>query len=154
MHTVSKAVHLSHQELRALLARWQDAWNRHDLEAVMSLFHDDVLFENWTGQRVQGKRLLRRAWTPWFANPGGFRFIDEEILVDEVEQKAVYRWRLEWPSQEAGHLGRRETRHGLDVLHFHDGRIVQKLTYSKTTVTIEGDRVPLVACPESPATNG
>jgi ketosteroid isomerase-like protein len=130
--------------LGALLLSWQEAWNRHDLEGVMELFDDDVLFDNWTGQRVQGKVLLRRIWAPWFACHGGFRFIEEETLVDVDQQKAVFCWRLEWPSQEADYAGRPESRSGVDVLHFRNGRIVQKLSYSKTTLTIDGKRVSLV----------
>lgn len=128
-----------------LLASWQDAWNRHDLEDVMALFDDDVLFDNWTGQQVRGKALLHRIWATWFASHGEFRFVEEETLIDEARQKAVYCWRLEWPSQEAGYKGRAECRSGVDVLHFRDGRIIQKLSYSKTTLTIDGKPVPLVA---------
>jgi ketosteroid isomerase-like protein len=30
------------------LAAWQDAWDCHDLDGVMELFHEDILFENWS----------------------------------------------------------------------------------------------------------
>ncbi len=36
-----------------------------------------------------------------------------------------------------------EARRGSDVLHFKDGKIIQKLTYSKTTVELDGERVRL-----------
>lgn len=136
---------LSRREMEALLSGWQEAWNRHDLEGVMALFDEDVLFDNWTGQRVRGKALLRRIWAPWFACHGDFRFFEEEMLIDEAQQKAVFCWRLEWPSQEAGYEGAQESRCGADVLCFRNGRIIQKLSYSKTTLTIDGKRVPLVA---------
>ena len=32
-------------------------------------------------------------------------------------------------------------RRGIDVLHFKDGKIINKLTYSKTTIDIDGERV-------------
>ena len=44
----------------ALLTRWNDAWNEHDLDRVMELLHDEVEFENWTGGRVKGKDALRQ----------------------------------------------------------------------------------------------
>ena len=64
---------LTRDEIAQALAEWQVAWNKHDLDGVMALFHDEVVFENWTGARVAGKRALRRAWAPWFAEHGGFR---------------------------------------------------------------------------------
>ena len=136
---------LSRNEIEESLARWQQAWNRHDLEGVMELMHDQILFENWTGARVKGKARLRRAWSAWFANHGGFKFTEEETFVDETKQKALYRWQLRWPSLGKGYEGKPEHREGVDVLHFQDGKIVRKLTYSKTTLDIDGVQVPLLA---------
>ena len=136
---------LSRENIKRVLSRWNLAWDKHDLDDVMDLFHDDVLFDNWTGGQVRGKENLRKAWMPWFANHGGFRFIEEGTFIDEDEQKVLYRWQLNWPSFERGYEGRSEMRRGVDVLHFRDGKIIQKLTYSKTTVEIDGERVRLTA---------
>ena len=136
---------LTRDEMLEALAAWQGAWDRHDLDGVMGLFHEDVLFENWTGARVRGREDLRRAWAPWFEDHGDFRFTREDAFVDEAQQKALTRWRLDWPSNEKGHEGRREVRRGVDVIRFEDGRIIEKLTYSKTTIEIEGRRIRLQA---------
>jgi ketosteroid isomerase-like protein len=144
MNMLSKST-LSRQEIERALLKWQWAWNEYDIDGVMELFHDDVLFENWTGGQARGKEALRRAWTSWFANHGGFRFTEEETFIDEVEQKVLYRWQLEWPSFEKGYEGKLERRRGVDVLHFQDGKIIRKLTYSKTTIEIDGKRVRLSA---------
>ena len=136
-------MNLSREAIRKTLTSWNKAWERYDLDGVMELFHDDVLFDNWTGGQARGKEALRRAWTDWFADNGGFRFTEEETFIDEVEQKVLYRWRLDWPSMEAGHEGKPETRRGVDVMHFQDGRIIRKLTYSKTAVEIAGERIRL-----------
>ena len=134
---------LSRREIRNALKQWNLAWASHDLEGVMKLFHEEVLFENWTGGKAKGKEALWKAWVPWFANHGDFRFTEEETFIDEEEQKALYRWQLEWPSFEKGCEGKPEKRRGVDVLHFRDGKIIKKLTYSKTTIEIEGRRSPL-----------
>ena len=131
---------LSKQQIKETLIRWNAAWDVHDLDGVMALFHEDILFENWTGGKVVGKADLRKAWAPWFENHGGFRFIPEETFIDEGEQKVLYRWELRWPSFEKGYEGRPETRRGVDVIHFQNGKIIKKLTYSKTTVGIDGKR--------------
>lgn len=136
---------LSREEIKDALNQWNQAWDKHDLNGVMQLFHDEVLFENWTGGRVKGKEALRQAWAPWFENHGGFRFTEEETFIDETAQKALFRWQLDWPSFEKGYEGRPERRRGVDVLHFRDGKIIQKLTYSKTTIEIDEKRVQLYA---------
>lgn len=134
---------ISRQGIRNLLRQWNRSWDQHDLDGVMELFHDDVMFENWTGAIVVGKNALRKAWQSWFANHGGFRFTEEETFIDEEEQKALYRWSLEWPSFEEPHEGRREIRRGVDVLHFKNGKIIKKLSYSKTSIEIETQRYRL-----------
>lgn len=134
---------LSRGEIQLALAKWNHAWDEHDLEGVLDLFQEDVYFENWTGGRAQGKQALRQAWGPWFACHGGFRFIPEDTFIDEAEQKILFQWRLEWPSSEKGYQGKPERRRGLDVIHFKDGKIVYKSSYSKTTLEIEGRRVRL-----------
>ncbi len=134
---------LSREEIEDTLQRWNAAWDNHDLEEIMQFFHDDILFENWTGGKALGKEALRKAWTPWFENHGGFRFMEEDTFIDEKEQKVLYRWLLEWPSFERGYEGKWEKRRGIDIMHFQDGKIIKKLTYSKTTIEIEGERLPL-----------
>ncbi len=136
---------LSREEIKEALAIWNRAWDDHDLDGVMELFHDDVIFDNWTGGQANGKENLRKAWASWFENHGGFRFTEEDTYIDEKEQKALYRWQLDWPSFEKGYEGKPETRRGVDVIHFKDGKIIRKLTYSKTTLEIAGEKVRLSA---------
>jgi len=136
---------LDREQIMARLSRWNDAWNDHDLDRVMELLHDEVEFENWTGGRVKGKEALRKAWAAWFANHGGFRFTTEDLFVDEKAGKVLFRWTLDWPSGEKGREGQPERRRGVDVMRFLDGRIVEKYTYSKTTLEIGGKRVKLSA---------
>lgn len=93
-----------------------------------------MLSENWTGACVHGSECLRRAWTSWFTQHNGFRFTEEDTFVDEDEQKVLYRWTLNWSSTEPGYEGYPEHRRGVDILHFDNGRIVEKLTYTKTTI--------------------
>jgi len=134
---------LSQKKIRTLLKTWNLAWEKYDLDRVMALFHDDIFFENWTGAYVKGKKALRSAWEPWFSNHGNFRFLEEETFIDELHQKALYRWILEWPSSEPGFEDKPEIRKGVDVIHFKDGKIINKLTYTKTSIEIDNKRMPL-----------
>ena len=134
---------LTRNEIEILWDNWNTAWNNHDLNGVMEFFHDDIYFNNWTGGSAKGKKQLRNAWQGWFLNHGNFEFIQEEIFIDAENQKLLYRWELNWPSFEKGYEGKLEKRRGVDVIHFKDGKIINKLTYSKTTLEIEGERVKL-----------
>ena len=141
--TKGRVMSLFREEIKSALREWNLAWDNHDLEGVMKLFHEEALFENWTGGRALGKDAIRKAWTPWFANHGEFRFSEEETFIDEQEQKVLFRWQLEWPSAERGFEGKPEKRRGVDVLHFQNGKIIKKLTYTKTTIEIGQERFPL-----------
>jgi ketosteroid isomerase-like protein len=136
---------LSRSDIKDLLAKWNQAWDRHDLKGVVQLFHEDVLFDNWNGAKARGRDSLQKAWTAWFENHGDFRFTSEDTFIDETEQKVLYRWQLDWPSKESGFEGQHESRRGVDVLHFKDGKIIEKLTYCKTSVEISGHRIALSA---------
>ena len=137
---------LSRKEIIKSMTEWEEAWNNHDIDGVMSLFHKDIFFQHWHGAKVQGYGALHQAWAPWFKNNGGFRFTTEDLFVDEVEQKVLYRWYFDWPSMEKGYEGKPERRRGVDIICFKDGKIIEKLTYSKTTLEIDGKRVKL--CPK------
>lgn len=138
-------MNLSKANIKKIMIQWAEAWNRHDLNEVMKLFHEDVVFENWSDARVKGKDALQKAWTPWFENHGDFQFILEDLIIDDDEQKVIWQWCLEWPSLERGYEGKPERRRGLDIIHFRDGKIIEKYTYSKTTIEIDHKRVRLFA---------
>jgi len=130
-------MYLSRAEGINSLREWLIAWNEHDLIKVMSFVHENIVFENFTGAIIVGKEHLQKAWTPWFLNHGNFRFTEEEIFFDTDEQKMLLKWRLEWPSAEKLFKGKHEIRRGVDVIHFEDGKVIQKHSYSKTTIQIE-----------------
>lgn len=136
---------LTKAEILAHIKIWLQAWDDHNLAGVMALMHDEVVFENWTTKTIIGKAALERAWKPWFLQHGNFLFIAEDIFVDEHVQKVLFRWRLEWPSLELPYKSKPEIRRGVDVLHFVDGKIREKLTYSKTSLIIDGNAVSLNA---------
>ncbi|MBU8920825.1 MAG: nuclear transport factor 2 family protein [Bacteroidales bacterium] len=134
---------LKHEEMIEFMDRWMKAWDDHDLEKVLDGFAKDVVFEGWTGRRLKGKDSIRDAWSAWFEGHGGFRFIPEEVFVDEKQQKVLWSWRYEGPSFSSGSAGELEIRNGVDVLVFEDGLIKIKQTYSKTMIEIGGRKVVL-----------
>jgi len=58
-------------DLLELLDRFADAWNRHDLDALMAMMTDDCVFEasagpHVDGQRSEGKPAVRAAYAAVF----------------------------------------------------------------------------------------
>ncbi len=44
--------------LREVIDRYNDAWNRHDLDAIVALHAPDMVFENHTaGERAEGEAV-------------------------------------------------------------------------------------------------
>src|SRR4029450_1856829 len=61
----------SETDLLKLLDRFADAWNRHDLDALMSMMTDDCVFEASTGRQAnghcsEGKQAVRAAYAAVF----------------------------------------------------------------------------------------
>ena len=134
---------LTRTEIKTLWEDWNAAWDAHDLDRVMTFFHEEIYFNNWTGGYAEGKAQLKKAWQDWFSNHGHFKFTQEDVFIDVEAQKLLFRWELSWPSFEPGYEGQPEKRRGVDVIHFKDGKIISKLTYCKTTLEIGGSRVRL-----------
>ncbi len=132
----------SRETFYSLLSEWYQAWNDHNFEAVLNLFHDEIIFEDWNGHNIKGKRSLRRAWKNWFKNHGDFIFQEEETIIDEESQKVTFSWKLTWPSRFGG-KNQKETISGVDILHFYQGKIIRKNTFSKLFINIEKKKIHL-----------
>lgn len=71
----------------AFAAAWRDGWNAHDLDRVLSHFHDDVVFTSpvaaaifpETQGRICGKAALRAYWAE-----GLRRIPDLHFTIDQV----------------------------------------------------------------------
>ncbi|MGV1010446.1 MAG: nuclear transport factor 2 family protein [Dermatophilaceae bacterium] len=109
--------------------RFNEAFNRKDLDAVMALVTDDCVFEDTTppdGGRHVGKSSVRRAWETLFAQSPHARFAAEEAIVSG--DRVVVRWRYEWGqsgADDAGHV------RGVDVFRVAGGLLAEKLSYVK-----------------------
>jgi uncharacterized protein (TIGR02246 family) len=47
--------------VRAIVARFEDAWNRHDMDALATLFATDADFVNVVGMRWVGREEIKKA---------------------------------------------------------------------------------------------
>lgn len=46
-------------QLTAIVDRWEQAWNSHDMEAFGSLFHEDGVWILWTGEVWKGRKTIQ-----------------------------------------------------------------------------------------------
>jgi ketosteroid isomerase-like protein len=116
-------------ETIATIERFNEVFNRHDVDAVMALMTDDVIFENTSpspaGERFQGQEAVRGFWESFFgANPGA-TFDAEDIFAGG--DRATVRWVYHWdPENDPDGFVR-----GVDVFRVRDGKVAEKLSYVK-----------------------
>jgi len=126
---------MERQQLIELAARFVDAFNRNDLDAVMSFFADDAVYDEFNGRRNEGKEAIRAAFTPQFTGAfGKMQFLDEDLFVDADTEKVMASWRCTLEVK-----GRPTSWRGLDLLHFKGDKLVHKLTYAKAKVPLLQD---------------
>ena len=113
---------------RMVVDRFNEAFNRHDPDALALLLTDDTVFEDTSpapdGQRIEGKVAVVAFWREWFARNPGARFEAEEIIVSG--DRAVVRWVYrKTRNGQPWHL------RGVDVFTVRDGKVAAKLAYVK-----------------------
>jgi ketosteroid isomerase-like protein len=123
---------LRRSELEALVVQFTEAFNREDLDEVMSYFAEDAVYDEFNGKRNRGKAAIRQAFVPQFRGDFGvMRFHTEDMFVDPETGKALIRWLCTLERN-----GRRRGWRGLDILHFANGLLAEKHTYAKTEVLL------------------
>lgn len=114
---------------RAVLQRFNDAFARHDVDAVMAAMTEDCLFENTypppDGEQYMGQAAVRAFWERFFAASPNATFEAEETFV--CNDRAVVRWRYQWVEAD----GKRGHVRGVDIFRVQDGKVAEKLSYVK-----------------------
>lgn len=118
--------------LETLVIDFTEAFNREDIDEVMSCFAADAIYDEFNDVRHVGRDAIRRAFEPQFAGRfGRMRFHTEDMFLDTAAGKALIRWTL---TLEEPH--RQGAWRGLDILHFEGGRLTEKHTYCKAKLPI------------------
>jgi steroid delta-isomerase-like uncharacterized protein len=115
----------SEDALRGLIDRYNDAWNRQDVDAIVEMHTADIVFHNHTaGERVEGE-AVRDHIAGIFANWPGLTFSGRELYVREG--LVVQEWTATGTHAESG---RSATWDGMDILPTRDGKFARKDVYS------------------------
>jgi len=126
---VRNTVSVSETSTIETIERFNEAFNRHDVDAVMALMTDDVLFENTSpapdGERYVGQAAVRGFWERLFAGAPNAVFECEELFA--AGDRAVVRWLYRWApdGERPGHV------RGVDIFRVRDGKVSEKLSYVK-----------------------
>ncbi len=113
----------------AAVRRFDEAFQRHDVDAVMAAMSEDCVFENtWPppdGERHVGQAAVRRFWERFFRETPSAAFESEELFA--AGGRCVVRWVYRWRNADGspGHV------RGVDVIRVRDGKVAEKLSYVK-----------------------
>ena len=118
------------RDVEELLEAFADAWNRHDVEALMSMMTEDGLFEasagsNVNGERHEGPRSVRAAYEAVFAQYPDARRANARHFVKG--NRGVSEWAFTGTLND----GRRVEVSGCDPFMFRNGKIAVKNSFRK-----------------------
>ena len=109
--------------IQTVVARFNQAWNDHDLPRALSMCSDDIVFDASEpapdGRRHRGKAEVEVAWKTIFDNPKARFRLESSFVCDD---RLVQTWRYDWGT---GHV------RGIDIIRMRDGLIIEKRTYVK-----------------------
>jgi ketosteroid isomerase-like protein len=112
-----------------VVIEFNDAFNRHDVAAMMNRMSEDCVFENTSpapdGTIYTGKEAVTKFWEGFFAESPRAHITIEEIF--SAGQRCIMRWTYTWIDA-SGNEGRVR---GVDVFQIRDGLICEKFSYVK-----------------------
>lgn len=113
-----------------LLQRFAEAWNRHDIDAIMAMMTEDCVFEASAGSRVNGERhegqaAVRTAFEAVFAQYPDAHWGGARHFV--TDDRGVSEWTFTGTTRD----GMRVEVTGCDLFTLAGGRIAVKNSYRK-----------------------
>ena len=116
---------------------YSDAWNRHDVDAILALHTDDAVFENHTsGGTAVGKPQIRELIDSVFATFPDLRFVTRrayfgvEVAVVEWTATATHSKPIARGNRTFPPTGNTLAWDGMDVMPLRDGLIARKDVYA------------------------
>jgi uncharacterized protein (TIGR02246 family) len=112
----------------AVVDMFNEAFNRHDVDAVMAAMTDDCVFETTAppeGERHKGQAAVRAAWEAFFDATPTAHFDAEDVIV--AGDRCVVQWCFTWKNDD-GSQGRVR---GVDLIRVRDGKVAEKFAYVK-----------------------
>ena len=124
------------EALEQAIGRYNDAWNAHDLDAIMAMHAPDMVFENHTaGERAVGEEArehIGQIFHTWPDLEFSTRrlYVRDGLVVQEWTATATHANRMQRGEVVAEPTGRRLSWNGMDIIPFEDGLVKRKDVYS------------------------
>ena len=126
----------SEQALTVAIDRYNQAWNAHDLDAIMALHAPDMVFDNHTaGESASGEDVrahigaIFETW-PDIEFTTRRLYVREGLVVQEWTAAATHANEMRRGDLVAEPTGKKITWDGLDVIPFENGLVKRKDVYS------------------------
>jgi steroid delta-isomerase-like uncharacterized protein len=124
-------------DLEAVIARYNDAWNRHDVESILAMHTEDSVFENHTsGGKGVGKAAIRPILEGVFATFPDLRFdgrrlyVREDLVVQEWTATATFAKPITRAGKTYPPSGKKISWIGMDVIPMKGGLVARKDVYA------------------------
>jgi steroid delta-isomerase-like uncharacterized protein len=123
-------------DLETLIDRYNQAWNAHDLDAIMSMHALDMTFANHTaGESAQGEEVRQHIGSIFKTWPDiHFEtrrlYVRDGLVVQEWIATATHRNTMRRGDLVAEPAGKRIQWRGVDVIPFQNGLVQRKDVYS------------------------
>jgi steroid delta-isomerase-like uncharacterized protein len=122
--------------LEEAIARYNDAWNAHDLDSIMSMHAPDMVFHNHTaGESAEGEEArdhigsIFRTW-PDIEFSTRRLYVRDGLVVQEWTATATHTNVMRRGDLVAEPTNRKISWDGMDVIPFEDGLVKRKDVYS------------------------
>jgi steroid delta-isomerase-like uncharacterized protein len=119
-----------------VIDRYNEAWNRHDPDAIVAMHAPDMVFENHTaGERAEGDEVrthIAAIFAAWPDIEFSTRrlYVRDDLVVQEWTASATHNRELRRGDLVAPPSGRRLEWKGMDVIPFENGLVKRKDVYS------------------------
>ena len=130
---------MTEHPLRAVIDAYNQAWNRHDIDAILAMHTDDSVFENHTsGGTAVGHDAIRKLVSGVFETFPDLRFslrrmyARDDLVVQEWTATATHANPVKYKDGILGPTGRTIQWDGMDIFPMRNGKIARKDVYASS----------------------
>lgn len=131
-----EAINISIKEKQKIIKDFMQAWNKHDLDKIMSFMHKDCVFFEARGTVAEGKthrgyENVEKAFEKVLQNMPDAQW--NQVKVNVLDDCGISEWMFSATIDNNKYL---EVK-GVDVFTFKEGKILVKDSFLKSRPTIE-----------------
>ena len=130
-------------ELQEFIDRYNDAWNAHDVDAIVAMHTDDSVFENHvTGDVNVGRERIGTAIRGIFAVfpdlsfEGRRQYIRDDLVVQEWTARGTHEGTMTRGGVQVEPTGKQVEYKGMDVIPIENGLVASKDVYSDSVTLL------------------